>query len=199
MHAFGRSGESHRKRNPIRIRIHTGLVVVLAASIGSALLVPTPVVAQEPPRLPEPREMNGELEPIHPEVIATRRAALAGELTTNERAIAASRDGSTRAHLEELRGTLLGIDALLRQQAELAKPVAEPEIARLVPPEVAQPPLFELNRLYELQFEHEQQKKRLADALAASREALATAKEKLDKAERERRDAHQEFEAAAPW
>ena len=198
MHAIDRSGESHRMRKPICIRIHAGLAVVLAASIGSALLVTAPVFAQELPRLPEPKQMNGEFEPTHPEEIAARRAALGGELAANERAIASSRDGSTRAHLDELRETLLSIDALLRQQAELAKPIAEPGFARLVPPEVAQPPLFELDRLHEQQFEHEQQKKRLADALAASREALATAKEKLDKAERERRDAHQEFEATAP-
>ncbi len=197
MHAIGRRRKTRRVRRPFTTRSRAGFAVSLAAALAAVSLVPAS--AQELPQLPEAKPANAALEATHPDEIAARRAALREELASTERALASARDDALRAHLEAVRDALLGIDALLRQQQELAEPSrADSDVAPSVHVETTRAPLLELDRLYELRFEREQEAARLAEELAASREVLASAKEKLERAERERRDARQEFEAIGP-
>jgi len=198
MHAIGAGQERSRKRDCLRARMRAGLLAVFMASVGSALLATVPARAQEIAGLTETAEASDDAEPLRIDEIAKRHDALLEELRTNEQALAAARDSAKRAHLEQVREALLGIDALLRQQVELARSLAAPEVDASNLPEIDLPSSIALDQLYEAQFAGEQQKSRRAAALAASRDAFATAKEKFEKAERERREARTEFEAATP-
>ena len=168
----------------------------LALALVAVLLASPTSTAQELPGLSEAEEAPVEASQVRPEAIEARSDELAGELAATERAIVEARNGPSRAHLEEVARALRGIDALLRQQASLALPATDPEPASRPLPEAAAPSLFALDQLYEAQFQSEQEALRRADALAASREALSVAKQRLDEAEKRRRDARNEFELA---
>jgi small-conductance mechanosensitive channel len=120
---------------------------------------------------------------------------LAEELANASEALARAHDDGLRAHLEEVRDRLRSIDSLLRKQEELA--ALTPKPAPDSPDRPAEVPasVFALNELHEAQAEAGQLRKWLAEALAASRDALSAAKEKLDEAEKERRRARSELEA----
>jgi len=155
-------------------------------------------VAQEIPNLTEATEeavTEKQGEPTSAEEIAARRAALAKELAIAGEALAAAREDSLRLYLQEVRDRLRSIDSLLRKQEELTVATREGGPTPSDRPTEASPSVFSLNEFYEVQVDTEQRKKWLSEALAASRDALATAKEKLDEAEKERREARRELEA----
>lgn len=195
MHAFGWRPAGDRegtRTDPLRRRRRIG-----TALAGIWLTVSAVGVApgQELPLRPEPSPASSETEPTSPEAIEARQRAVLAELSATGRALAEARDEPLRAHLEEIQGALGRIEALVRKQKELA---TSTPASRPVPsggPDASAPSVFALNELYEARFEASQHRERTAEQLAESRDALATAREKLEEAEARRRGARTALEA----
>jgi potassium efflux system protein len=182
------------ERRSMRLARHercTGPGLVFAVLV---ILFGQPAWGQPIAGLAGAKEEAAASDPTTADAIAARRAQLAQELAASSDALADAADESRRAHLEAVRDRLGGIDRLLRKQAELAAPRPGPAPSE---PASEQPPsVFTLNELYEARVDAEQRREWLTEALGASREALADAKEKLEEAETARREARSELEAA---
>ncbi len=195
MRAMQRSRSGPGCALALRVRVATSLGALLALLLIAVL----PAAAQPLPELPGAQTgaaVAEAAEPTSRDAIATRRAALAAELGDVEEALAATSDPGTRAHLGEVRDRLHAIDSLLRKQAELAGAPRDADPSRVERVAEGAPSILALNELYEAQDEIEARRRWLAEALTASRNALAAAREKLDAAEKERRAARSTLEAA---
>ncbi|MDH3214446.1 MAG: mechanosensitive ion channel, partial [Myxococcales bacterium] len=165
-----------------------GLLIALAPAGG--------VDAQELPGMPgsATEESTPSQEPTSAEGITARRAAVSSEFQTVDAEIAKA-DSANAEYLSEIRERLRTIDSLLDQQAILASPEAgrvhesKPEGPDEVSP-------YALHALYEAQFAREQAARQLTQELAERRDALASAKERFDEAERNRRRALSELAQA---
>jgi len=172
-----------------------------AASWALVLMVSLPIGArvegQQLPGIPAvgTEEAAAALVPTSPDEIASRRAMVDAELRDVDEMLEDA-DPGTAEHLLAVRERLREVSGLLEQQATVVSRAAPLKNVPL--PAAEAPSVFALNSLYEAQLSQEQGGRKNEDRWAASREALATAKEMLATSERERRRARAELETASP-
>lgn len=131
-------------------------------------------------------------DPIEPESIEARLAAVAEERGAVEAALAQADDEQTRTHLTEVAGRLRDIEALLRQQEQERS--AAPEISVPALDEEGDRSVFGLNDLLEAQYDRKKAVRQRKQRLEVRRRALAAAKEELQDAAKLRRTAKRKFE-----
>ncbi len=175
--------------------------MIASLSLFALLLQPPWLHAQTLPGLPaEPAPTTtAAVDPLASDQIAARLAAIQEEIAKST-AVPPSADlGELKRAEDELR-TLRATETWLTQQQEIVEDRSDDRAANAPAPDdtnAATPvSIFTLNDLYTLRFATNRDSEALEEQLAAEREALAQAKERLEKAETKRRTARQLVEDA---
>jgi small-conductance mechanosensitive channel len=181
-------------RRPTRRTIGT-LVFVSALVLTGGV---RPGASQTLPGLSEREaEPDAQADPLTPEAISARSAAVDAELADSEAALAQASHTGSRRPLELRRDGLQEVQSLLREQLTLLRASDSSEPAQAVAASPAPPSPFALNALYEARRQAEAGREQKEEAVALAREALSAAKERFETAERERRETRDRL-AAAP-
>lgn len=131
--------------------------------------------------------------PIEMESIEARLAEAAQERVAAEAALAQADDDQARAHAADVVDRLRDIEALLRQQQQERRAVAEISLPAVDDAD-GQPSVFRLNDLLEAQYDQGRAVRQRKQRLEAGRRALAGAKEELQDATKQRRAAARDFD-----
>ncbi len=167
-------------------------------TVAVLLLFGAPADAQELPALPGgPRDEGAEAQdPSRPAAIASRRSEVASELRALEERLRDA-SGADFEHLRAVQDKLRKLAELLDDHAAiLARPPPAAEALQLPPPEAPSP--LALNALYELHFTIASEAEQRDALLREARHALEAAKDRLDRAEKERRRARDVLAEAEP-
>jgi len=149
--------------------------------------LPSSEVQGDAPAAPTPQ-------PIAIEEILARRSAAATEIARAQQAVSEADDPDVREHRAGVLERLKSIDGVLGEEEELATPSEDSTGDSMPSRDEGELSVFALNDLLEEQSNAEAERGRLDERLREGRDALAAAKEKLDDANRRRREAAQEAE-----